>query len=482
MTATLNNDARSDLMLGKARRLRVATLVQLRWLAICGQSIAIVCVHDGFNFAVPLTECFGVIGMSALLNIILRMVYPITKRLENRPAFFILVFDSLQLSGLLYLTGGLENPFSLLFLAPVIVSATSLPLIYTLNLQGLIILLATGLVFFHQPLPWIAGEQLNIPFFYLTGIWAALILGTLFIGIYAAWVAREARTLGDALAATELVLLREQHLTQLDGLAAACAHELGTPLATIALVVKEMLLQFSANPAGDYVEAQYGAQTLERQKMVAEDLTLLHQEVQRCKNILAKLASMGSEQDVLFDTLTLEHLIEECAQPLRGCDIAMHISHKGEGEPPTCKRNPGMIYGIGNLIENALEFANSAVFITTQWTRQNVTLSICDDGPGFAPSILQHLGEPYVTYREATYNKSNVKKLQKRARTGSDNQDVSHNDIGWGLGLGLFIAKTLLERSGASLRFENATTPENGLIVSGAIVKITWPMAMFQRK
>jgi two-component system sensor histidine kinase RegB len=422
-----------------ARRLRLDTLVRLRWLAVFGQSTAVVVTHYLLGFSLPIGFCFLAIAASAWLNIGLRLRYPVSHRLGDSAAFALLAYDVLQLSGLLYLTGGLSNPFAILFLAPIMISAVSLSWERTLWLVVLMITAATLLAFYHQPLPWIPGTELSLPYLYVSGIWIALVLGAAFVAIYASRVSGEARQLSDALAATELVLAREQHLTQLDGLAAAAAHELGTPLATITLVVKELLRQ--SPPEGP----------------LSEDLQLLAQEVQRCRGILSKIASLGDEEAGMFDEMALGHLMAEVVEPQRDFGVAVQIEATGKGREPVCRRNPGMVYGLGNLVENAIDFARSEVRIRTEWDETSVMITIEDDGPGFSPDVLMRLGEPYVTTRGGP----------RRAKS----------EEGSGLGLGLFIAKTLLERSGATVTPGNAEAPS-----AGAIVKVAWPRAIFERK
>ena len=265
-------------------------------------------------------------------------------------------------------------------------------------------------------------------------------LGVAFIGIYASRVAEEARQLSDALAATELVLAREQHLTQLDGLAAAAAHELGTPLATITLVVKEMMqLAKVTGPALETVQ-------------IREDLDLLDQEVRRCRTILGKIASLGDEKSGPLEEMSLSHLLEDVVGPQRNFGVAVAVFPHGSGPEPICRRNPGILYGLGNLVENAIDFARQSVQIEAHWTRDIVSVAIRDDGPGFAADILSRVGEPYVTTRGSG----------RRAKA----------EAGSGLGLGLFIAKTLLERSGATVSTTNAALP-----ATGAIVTVAWPRA-----
>jgi two-component system sensor histidine kinase RegB len=419
-----------------ARRLRLETLVGLRWLAVAGQTAALLLTFFGLGFKFSLTFALLTVGASVLVNLLLRWIYQANKRLDDRSAAILLAYDTIQLSLLLFLTGGLENPFAILFLAPVIISAVSLPNSYTLMLMGLMIVSATLLAVFHQPLPWYDDQPLQLPFLYVFGNWIALVLGAGFVAIYASRVAAEARLLADALSATELALAREQHLTQLDGLAAAAAHELGTPLATITLVVKEIASQ------------------LPKDNSLNEDISLLSQEVKRCRDILGKLTSLDEGPGSAWDSLRLTHLLDEVVDPSRDFGVDIGISKTGVGPEPLFARNPGIIFGLGNLIENAVDFAKSEVQIIAFWDSAIVQIEINDDGPGFSPDVIGRLGEPYVTTR-----------ADRKAKT----------DMAPGLGLGLFVAKTLLERSGAKMTMRNATQPG-----SGARVTIEWPRGVIE--
>jgi two-component system, sensor histidine kinase RegB len=421
----------------RSRRLRVDTLVKLRWLALLGQVAALVVTYFVFRFSLPLGPCLLVIAASAWLNIGLRLRFGRIDRLEDAPAAAMLAYDILQLTALLYLTGGIENPFSMLFLAPIMISAVSLSGRITLVLTLLMIGAVSALTFRHYPLPWFPGKQLQLPLIYDAGIWVAIVLGAAFIAVYASRVAIEARKLADALAATELVIAREQHLTQLDGLAAAAAHELGTPLATITLVVRDLQKQL---PPGDPSE---------------EDLNLLAQEAGRCRAILGTLTSLGADTGDILDEMSLGLLIEEIAGPHRDFGVRISIAANGQDPEPACRRNPGILYGLGNLVENAIDFATSEVGIATKWDAARVTIVIEDNGPGFSADVVGRVGEPYVTT-----------KTDRRSKT----------EEGSGLGLGLFIAKTLLERSGATVTAGNRAPPE-----TGASITISWERAAFER-
>jgi two-component system, sensor histidine kinase RegB len=416
----------------QSHRLRLNTLINLRWLAIAGQSAAVLFVAYRLHFPLPVSVCFALIALSAWLNLFLAFRYPAAHRLRPFAALGIMIFDAMQLAGLLFLTGGLTNPFSLLMTVPVVISATSLPLRMTIVLGSLVISMATALVFYHLPLPWFPGVELPMPFVYVWGMWVAVVSSIAFTGIYAWRVAEEARMLANALTATELVLQREQHLSALDGLAAAAAHELGTPLATIALVSKEMQRELVNDPRW------------------REDVTLLRTQSERCREILKRLTSLSTETEEHLAQLPLTSLIEEVIAPHRDFGITIKLE-PGEhsGPEPVGRRNPGVIYGLGNLVENAVDFARETVIVRWRWTENHVSLDVTDDGPGFPPEIIDRIGEPYMSTRQGA-------------------------EPGGGLGLGLFIAKTLLERSGATLSFRNATEPGRG-----ALVQVLWPREVF---
>ena len=418
----------------KARRdLRLDTLIKLRWLAVAGQTAAVFGVHFGLGFDLPLFQALAAIALSACLNIALRLVFPVTHRMSGGSAGLLLGYDVLQLAALLYLTGGLENPFAVLFLAPVMISATALSPQITLSLGALVATCASFLALHRHPLPWPALGSLDLPLLYVAGIWCALMLALVFIGVYAWRVSEEARVIAQALAATELILAREQHLSALDGLAAAAAHELGTPLATIALVSKELERAIVPGPHDD-------------------DMALLREQVARCRDILKKLTSLD-EHGAPFDSMPVRHLLEEIAEPHRNFGVALDVRGEGGPNEPRCLRNPCVLYGLGNIVENAVDFAASRVEVTSRWDADRVEIEIADDGPGFAPEIIGRLGEPYVSSRS------------------HDREVVSE---GGGLGLGFFIAKTLLERSGARLTLDNRSGG-----ATGARVRIVWPRARF---
>ncbi len=425
----------------RPKNVRLDTLVRLRWLAVFGQFAAVLVVHFGLEFDVPIWPCLAVIALAALLNVALRVGFPHTRWLEPERAAYLLGFDIAELAALLYLTGGLENPFSFLLLGPVLISATALPPRMTLLLGDFAVLCATVLIFFHYQLPWESEEQLQLPETYVVGVWLSILLAIGYIGVYTWQVAEEARQLSDALAATELVLAREQHLSQLDGLAAAAAHELGTPLATITVVVREI------------------ERALDAHSPYAEDVKLLREQAQRCREILSKITELPAGEP--FDRVPLSALIEEAVAPHRHFGVSIEVKLPPDrADEPAGARNPAIRYGLGNLIENAVDFANKRVEILAQWTAAEVRITISDDGPGFAPEVFDRIGAPYVTHR----------------RPGLRQPGGDEDDGAFGLGLGFFIAKTLLERSGATLSLKNQMPP-----LHGATVTIVWSLADFER-
>jgi two-component system, sensor histidine kinase RegB len=420
------------------RSVRLDTLVRLRWLAVIGQTTAVLVVYFGLEFELKIWACLAVIALAAWLNIALRIRFPVTQRLEPGRAAWLLAFDIAELAVLLFFTGGLQNPFAILFLGPVLLSATALPPRMTLMLGGFAIACATALIFVHEPLPWGTEPPPTLPQIYVMGVWLSILLSIAFIGLHAWQVTEESRQLADALAATELVLAREQHLSQLDGLAAAAAHELGTPLATITLIAKELQLAIAGNSEH------------------AEDIRVLNEQALRCRGILGKLTELSSGDP--FDRMKLSSLIEEVVAPHRDFGVAIDVAlAAGDMEEPVGGRNPAILYGLGNLLENAVDFARERVEVAAAWSSEDVAVTIVDDGPGFAPEIMERIGEPYVTSRP-----------RERQQLG---------DGASGLGLGFFIAKTLLERSGATLDFENRAFPERG-----AVVRVHWGRRDFERQ
>jgi len=425
-------------------RLRLQTAVRLRWFGVLGQLVTVGFVYLVLGFKLPLGVCLAFIALTAWLNVFLRIRYPVRTRLSTALATGLLAYDILQLSALLYLTGGIENPFAFLLVVPVTVSAATLPPRSTIAL-GLLGASATVLLLpYHLPLPWRESQGLDLDTLYKAGLSASVLSGMIFLALSVWRLAKESRQMADALAATEMVLAREQRLHALDGLAAAAAHELGTPLSTITVVAKELSR-----------EAVPGSQ-------LSDDLALLQTQAARCREILRKLTRDPAEPDPLHQRMTITQLIEEAAGPYLSSGVTLDVSAAPEGasdgaaEEPVGRRRPGVLYGLGNLVENAVDFARTRVEITARWSAREVTIAIADDGPGVSPDVIDALGEPYITTRPP----------RPRGPTAGEPS---------GLGLGFFIAKTLLERSGAAVALDNREWPSRG-----AIARISWSRTAFE--
>ncbi|MBC7768584.1 MAG: ActS/PrrB/RegB family redox-sensitive histidine kinase [Phycisphaerales bacterium] len=406
-------------------RVRLRTLILLRWLAVLGQTAAVVLVRYGLDVDFPLEWALAAIGVSVALNlglIALRRSQELAKEWEAAAQ---LAYDSVQLAVLLALTGGLQNPFVFLFVAPVAVSATILRPTVTAMLAALTFVCVAAISVWRLPLPWPEGAAFEVPQLYQFGIAAAVLVGLGFTSVYAWRVAAEEERLNIALAAVQAVLAREQTLSALGGLAAAAAHELGTPLATIHLVAKEMARE--AKPDDPR----------------AEDLQLLVTQSERCRAILGQLSAMRDQGDVMVQRAPIRVLLEEAIGPHEGLGAEIHIDAQGDG-PIDVRRMPEIVHALGGIVENAVGFAHSRVDIEARWDASSVEITVRDDGPGFSSAILGRLGEPYLTERD---------------REG----------VAGGLGLGFFISKTLLERTGATLEVRNRRPPNQG-----AMVKARW--------
>ena len=322
----------------EARRLRLNTLIGLRWLAVVGQTAAVLIGVFVFGLGLPAFACFALIAASAALNLALRWLYPVSAQVSERAATIVLAYDILQLSGLLFLTGGVANPFVMLFSRPLPSRPPRFRLGARSGCSRSHSFCVTALLRFNLPLPWIGGERLVLPPLYVAGVWVSLVVSAAFVVLYAYRVAAEARHTASALTAAELVLASAQHLSQLDGLAAAAAHELGTPLATVALVVREMAAQKPPDEA------------------FADDLSLLEESVDRCRAILGKLSAPADMTGQTMDVSSPVELAELAAAPHRPLGVSIAVAGEGPEPPPKCSRNPGVLYGVGNLIENARQF------------------------------------------------------------------------------------------------------------------------------
>ncbi len=426
---------------------RLRTLILLRWMAIAGQVAAIIVASQAYALQLPLGLCALAVGLSVIANLILSMLFPQNRRLSETEAFLALLFDLGQLAFLLFLTGGLTNPFAILVLAPVTISASLLRLRSTVFLGALAILVVSAAMVWYLPLRFADGTELVIPRLFAFGFWLSIVIGILFLGLYSRRVATEMRSMSEALLATQMALAREQKLTDLAGVVAAAAHELGTPLATIKLVSAELIEELDSQPE------------------LQEDARLIRAQADRCRDILRDMGRAGKD-DLHLRQAPLSAVLREAAEPhlARGKQVEFSFAAVQDGDEaqPTILRRPEIIHGLRNLVQNAVDFARSTVWVEGEWTARRIIVRITDDGTGFPPSVIGRIGDPFVRARRA--------EAETEKRPGYE-----------GMGLGLFIAKTLLERSGADLSFANATdpylAPEDRPDRCGAVVEAVWEAA-----
>jgi two-component system sensor histidine kinase RegB len=478
-TAFLMGGARGDWV-------RLRTLVTLRWLAAWGQAVTVLVADNVLKLDLPTGLCFGAIATSVCVNIVAHAVHPENKRLSENDTMLTLLFDLAQLGVLLFLTGGLTNPFAVLALAPVIISATALTLRSTL-LLGLFAMAEFSLLArFYVPLTFADGSQVDPPPLIVLGTWAALLIGIVFLAGYARRVTAEIFSMSQALSATQDALSREQRLTAIGGLAAAAAHELGTPLATIKLVSKELLRDMGDRPE------------------LREDVELIVSQTERCRDILRELAR-GGKDDSHVKTAPISALIEEAAEPHidRGKNIIVRLAgrpvEEAGDDQPVVVRRPEVIHGLRNMVQNAVDFAATTVWIDVSWTDTALRIAVGDDGPGYRSDILGRLGDPYVRQRAGKPTPKPAPAPKPNLGPDSPHADSPHADApnadadadpvaarqGYeGMGLGLFIAKTLLERTGARVSFANGSDAGAAAAAAaapafarptGAVVEAIWP-------
>ena len=403
--------------------MRLPTLAFIRWVATAGQLFTVLVVHFSFGIELPILWLVLVIAATAVSNILFFGRGGDNRLLTGRFAFAILIFDVLQLAMLLGLTGGLQNPFSLLLLLPVALAATILDRTATIVVTGLALLVITILAGLDVPLPWTDGVM-ALPRLYIAAIWVALNVAIILVASYVWQLAFDSRRHADAFSATQLVLAREQQMSALGAQAAAVAHMMGTPLATINIVAKELVRE------------------LPNDHPLAEDARDLLAEVLRCREILSTLGSSKDDtQHARFTASPLSSMLESIAEPYvrPEVDIEVHVEIAEGGAEPVVDFGTEVRHSLANIIENAASFARSQVDIHLRCDAAFTVISIEDDGPGFSPEVLDRLGQPYISTREGN----------------------------GGLGLGIFIANSLLARTGAKLHFGNTN--------KGAQVRIHWP-------
>lgn len=429
----------------RSQWVRLRTLTVLRWVAIAGQLVALAVTHFLLELQIHSGLCLAVVGAAVIANLLAITLYPENKRLTENEAMLWLLFDISQLALLLMLTGGLNNPFALLLLVPVTISATALRLGPTLFLGFVGLALATLAGFAYLPLRDSLGEVMHMPDLFLLGFWVAIVTGIGFLAFYAGRVSSEITAMSDALLATQMALAREQKLTDLGGVVAAAAHELGTPLATIKLVSSELVEELSDDPE------------------LRDDAALLAEQADRCRDILHSMGRSGKD-DLHLRSAPLQAVLEEAAEPHAERGKQLHFAVAplpgADGGQPQIHRRPEIIHGLRNLVQNAVDFADGNVWAEGFWSDNQIGVRITDDGEGYTAQVLSRIGDPFMRHRRTE------SEIQKRPGYA-------------GMGLGLFIAKTLLERTGAQLSFANGYDPYDPGTPRparcGAVVEVVWP-------
>lgn len=411
--------------------IRAKTLINLRWIAVLGQTITCLVVEYFFGFQLPWLEILLTILALIISNLALYPRYSTNNRLSETATTVVIAADILQLALLIFFTGGLSNPFVVLFITPIAITVTSLPIRSTSILIFLTIIFITILGSFNYPLESNMLD-LSVPPIFILGMWVSLFVTILFLTFYAGGLTDESRKISAALKVAENLLVKEKNLSSLDGLAAAAAHHLGTPLGTISLIANELKNDESIN------------------ENAKKDLMILSEEVDKCKKILGSLGEKPSSDDDLITKIELQALLEELCELIKVKEIKFSINFN-DNDPGMkeilLRRRSELLLGLSNIIENAADFASTTVELNVSKSGKFINLEINDDGKGFSNSILSRIGDPYVSSRSKSSNN------------------------GDGLGLGFFISKTLLERLNISVQAYNKVHPEHGAVV---LIKIPY--------
>jgi two-component system sensor histidine kinase RegB len=422
-------------------RLRVRTLVTLRWLVVAGEAVLLL-LAAGMGFSLPYPLCVAVVGAGVWVNFLTGVASPGQRVFGDREAAAQLGVDILQVSALIFLTGGSSNPFVLLLIAPVTLAAATLPLRPVLTLAAMASVISAVLALVSLPLPQAPGMEVVIPMSFRVAAALANIAGIALTAGYVRQAAVESARMALALDVTQAVLAREQRLSALGALAAAAAHELGTPLATISIVAKEL---------GREAPTQ----------AVKEDAELLISQAERCRDILRRLTETpDAAADEIHERLSLRQLVQEVIEPhanlerggVRGVRVEAIVTGAKGMKTPDIRRMPEITHAFTSFVENAVDFAESEILVSARFDAETISIEVRDDGKGFSADVLAKLGEPYVT-----------------TRPGAEGSRTGHI----GMGLGFFIAKTLLERTGALVTFQNGKP-------HGAVVSARWPRSKIE--
>jgi len=407
--------------------LKKSTYINLRWIAIIGQLITINLIYFIFEFKSDLILENSVILVGILSNLYLIYINKNTQLLD-KTAFLFLLIDILQLSCLIYLTGGIANPFSVFLIIPAIFSSLSLGFKSNLLLIIITVLIIIFLTIFYQPLPYPVNKHFHVDSYYYYSIPVSLIIALIFLNYFALTFGKESRIRKEALNKMEEIMSKEHELLSLGGQAAAAAHSLGTPFSTIKIISSDLLKQFKNNPE------------------VKGDIDLLVSQIERCSKILKKLTlNPAIEDDFIDRDLTIVDYVSEIIKSFKEISKKNFIVNFDQySNPLNITKSIEIVYGLRNFIGNANKFSKSKVFISVKSDNNNTEIIIEDDGEGYPNDVLSKIGEPYIkSYKSSIKSKS-------------------------GLGLGIFIGKTLLEKNYANILCRNSKTR------SGAEVNIKW--------
>ena len=402
-------------------------IVTIRWIALSGQLITVLLVHFALGFVLPLVPVLAIILTGILLNLWQTSLNRNGIRLSRPPVLFVLVFDVIQLAALLYFAGGLLNPFSILFLAPVAVSAAILDIFSTISLVIIVTISASMLTIHHSPLPW-SDSGFKVPALYQFGLWIALVISTIFMACYVFWLASKSKKMSEMLGQTRLMLASERQVIALGSLATAAAHKLGSPLTTIRLISDDLLSQFKLNSIQE------------------EDLLLLKDEIERCQVILSELDTDALKTNRELNILMPAALAIQTMVATLTSSFKIQIEWKVENNPdkpqPEIAQTPELSYALEALLENANDFAETKIVVDIFWDYQSIYIKIIDDGIGYSSSVLSNIGQP-----------------ENSSRLGQD----GHR------GFGLFLVNSFIRQLNGTTSFRNRKP-------KGALVEIKVPI------
>lgn len=414
-----------DRINSKDLRITLETLINIRWIAILGQFFTVSFVYYGLKFEFPYYIALVLIFLSAIINAYLEVNKKKFLTIDNFAATVSIFYDLVQLVVLLFMTGGLSNPFSILIIVPTTISVTYLSRGSSQFIVTCSIIFSTVIAFYHMPLPSPQNQTLNFPKYYEIGMWLSLGIGIIFLGNYAYQLGRDNRIRSEALNKLEQELTNEKVVNSVGGIAAAAVHELATPLATISLVSKELQKQISKN------------------NLAKDDINLLIEQSARCSSILKDIAEKKQEDQFIAKVSPKELVNEIVFSVDNKFNKEINIINKSLNERIKMNKKTEISYAIRNFIENAIKFAKSQIEIEIDQNKKNTNITISDDGQGFQDDVISNLGQPYLKSEKVNKNKK-------------------------GMGLGVFISKNLLERCNTKVMFQNKKNN------SGAVIKITW--------